>query len=108
VSSPFYEADEAYNYEDSLPLRRVLNSRLNPFAEPLVAPGVVDVLLRSLEIGSKSLEPAQVAKADLYVRPDVARFGYTEVAALADIVAAGERAAEARMAELGAPRVPFT
>ena len=79
VTNAFYDADEAYNYEDSLSLGRVLNGRLNPFAERLVAPGMLDVLMRSLEIGSKSVEPAQIAKADVYIRPDVSRFGYTDI-----------------------------
>ena len=108
VATAFYDADEAYNYEDSLPLARVLNGRLNPFAERLVAPGMLDVLMRSLEIGSKSVEPAQAAKADLYIRPDVSRFGYTDVGAIAAIVAAGEAATVARLAEVGAPVVAFT
>jgi NTE family protein len=108
VTSPFYTADEAYNYQDSLSIRRVLNGRFNPFAEKLVAPGILDVLLRSLEIGSKGLEPAQIAKATVYVRPDVSRFGYTDIEALPEIVAAGEREAVARLAELGPPTIPFT
>ena len=107
VTSPFYTADEAYNYHDSLSIGRVLNGRFNPFAEKLVAPGILDVLLRSLEIGSKGLEPAQIAKATVYVRPDVARFGYTNIAALPDIVAAGQREAVARLTELGTPSIPF-
>jgi predicted acylesterase/phospholipase RssA len=107
VTSPFYTADEAYNYQDSLSIGRVLNGRFNPFAEKLVAPRILDVLLRSLEIGSKGLEPAQIAKATVYVRPDVARFGYTNITALPDIVAAGEREAVDRLAELGTPSIPF-
>ena len=107
VTSPFYTADEAYNYDDSLSIGRVLNGRFNPFAEKLVAPGILDVLLRSLEIGSRGLEPAQVAKATVYMRPDVSRFGYTDIAALPHIVAAGEREAVARLAELGSPSIPF-
>jgi predicted acylesterase/phospholipase RssA/CRP-like cAMP-binding protein len=108
VANEFYRADEAYNYVDALTTRRLLNSRLNPFAERLVAPGMFDVLMRALEIGSKSLEAAQVAKADMYIRPDVARFGYTNVAAMSEIVAAGERAAAVRLGELGVPSIPFT
>jgi predicted acylesterase/phospholipase RssA len=106
VTSPFYTADEAYNYHDSLSIRRVLNGRFNPFAEKLVAPGILDVLLRSLEIGSKGLEPAQIAKATVYVRPDVSRFGYTDIAALPDIVAAGEREAVAGSPSSGRPPSP--
>jgi len=108
VTSTFYDADEAYNYQDNLTLARVLNGRLNPFAERLVAPGMLDVLMRSLEIGSKSVETAQAAKADLYIRPDVSHFGYTDVAAMAAIVAAGEAATRDRLAEFGAPVVAFT
>ena len=108
VTNAFYDADEAYNYVDSLSLGRVLNGRFNPFAERLVAPGMLDVLLRSLEIGSKSVEPAQAAKADLYIRPDVSRFGYTDVGAIAAIVAAGEIAARDRLADSGRPAVAFT
>ncbi|HEY3483852.1 MAG TPA: hypothetical protein VGK49_00655, partial [Ilumatobacteraceae bacterium] len=86
----------------------VLNSRLNPWAERLVAPGILDVLMRSLEIGSKSLEPAQIAKADVYVRPDVSRFGYTDVTSMHEIVATGEREATARLDEIDRLDIPFT
>jgi NTE family protein len=107
VTNAFYNADEAYNYDDSLGIGRVLNGRFNPFAEKLVAPGIFDVLMRALEIGSKSLEPAQIAKADLYLRPDVSRFGYTSVAGIADIVAAGEQEAMAHLHVLDATAIPF-
>lgn len=108
VTSPFYTADEAYNYEDSVSLSRVLNGRFNPFSEKLVAPGILDVLMRSLEVGSKGMEPAQIAKASVYVRPDVERFGYTDVAALDEIVAEGERATVAALEDLGPRSIPFT
>ena len=108
VTNPFYRADEPYNYADSVPLGRILNSRFNPFAEKLVAPGILDVLMRSLEIGSKSLEASQIAKADVYLRPDVGAFGYTDVAAIGDIVDAGGREARRRLAEVDIPAIPFT
>ena len=108
VTNAFYDADEAYNYADSLSLGRVLNGRLNPFAERLVAPGMLDVLLRSLEIGSKSVEPAQAAKADLYIRPDVSRFGYTDVGAIAASSRPARSPARARLADSGRPAVAFT
>jgi len=108
VTNPFYTADEAYNYGDSLPLRRVLGSWLNPRAEKLVAPSILDVLMRSLEIGSKSLEPAQVAKADIYVRPDVARFGYTDIDDIDEIVTAGYQEARNCLNRLDPPVIPFS
>lgn len=108
VTSPFYTADEAYNYRDSLTIRRMISSKFNPFSEKLVAPGIVDVLMRSLEIGSKSLEPEQIAKADVYVRPDVARYGYTNVVDMERIVEAGRVAAFERLAAWGTPAIPFT
>ena len=100
-------ADEAYNYDDSIPFRRVLNSRLNPFGEKLVAPGIFDVLMRSLEIGSKSLEPSQIAKADVYLRPEVSRYGYTDISFLDDIAEAGYREAVERLAKCELPIIPF-
>jgi NTE family protein len=108
VTNPFYTADEAYNYEDTLGFGRILNGRFNPFAERLVAPGIFDVLMRSLEIGSKSLEPAQIAKADVYIRPDVSRFGYTNMAAMGEIIAAGEEEATAQLAGFDVSKVPFS
>lgn|GEM_PF-2478321 len=107
-SSRFNDAlDEAYNYDDSIPFRRVLNSRLNPFGEKLVAPGIFDVLMRSLEIGSRSLEPSQIAKADVCLRPEVSRYGYTDISFLDDIAEAGYREAVERLAECELPIIPF-
>ena len=107
VTNSFYTADEAYNYDDSIPFRRVLNGRLNPFGEKLIAPGIFDVLMRSLEIGSKSLEPSQIAKADVYLRPEVSRYGYTDISFLDDIAEAGYREAVERLAECELPIIPF-
>jgi NTE family protein len=107
VTSPFYNADEAYNYDDEIPLRRVLSSLVSPRRHKLIAPGIVDVLMRSLEIGSKSLEPPQRAKADVYIRPDVSHHGYMDVADIAEIVAAGYTEATARLAEVSLADIPF-
>lgn len=107
VTNPFYAANEDYNYDDSLAFRRVLNSRLNPWAEKLVAPGIFDILMRSLEIGSKSLEPQQIAKADVYIRPDVSDFGYTDVERIDEIIEAGYVAAAEALADWDLPVIPF-
>jgi lysophospholipid hydrolase len=93
VSTPFYTADEPYDYSDSLPLGRVLRSRLNPLGRRLVAPGIGQVLLRALEIGSKSLETEQIARADVYVRPRFDTSSYTDTKRLPSIIGAGYEAA---------------
>lgn len=106
VTNPFYDADEAYTYEASLPFWRVLNGRFNPFTAPLVAPSIMNVLLRALELGTKSLEASQAAKADVYVRPDVGDVPYTDASRLAEIVQAGRSAAVAELASW-TPEIPF-
>jgi predicted acylesterase/phospholipase RssA len=93
AASAFYAADEAYGYTDSLPLGRVVRSRLNPLAPRLVTPGIVQVLLRALEMGTKSLEPEQIARADVYIRPRFDLSSYTDTTRLPSIIQAGYEAA---------------
>jgi predicted acylesterase/phospholipase RssA len=93
VTTPFYTADEPYDYSDSLPLGRVLRSRLNPLSSPLVAPGIGQVLLRVMEIGSKSLESGQIARADVYIRPHFDSSSYTDTTQLPSVIRAGYEAA---------------
>jgi predicted acylesterase/phospholipase RssA/CRP-like cAMP-binding protein len=71
VTKAFYNANANYNYGESLPFWKVVNGHFNPLAEKLVLPGITQVLMRCLEIGSKSSEAAQIAKVDLYIRPQV-------------------------------------
>ena len=87
--------------------RATAKASFSPFGERLVAPGIFDVLMRSLEIGSKSLEPAQIAKANVYVRPDVSRFGYTDIEHLHEIADEGYRATVAALDATTLPAVPF-
>ena len=101
VTEPFYAADEAYDYRDSMPLRRVLNGRFNPLSRRLVAPGIVQVLLRALEIGTKSLEPEQIARADLYIRPRFEPGSYTDTSRMPSVIHAGYEAARRRARQLG-------
>jgi NTE family protein/lysophospholipid hydrolase len=107
VTNPFYTADEAYNYHDSISLMRVLRPWLDPRTERLVAPSIFDILMRSLETGSKSLEAAQLLKADLYVRPNVTGFGYLSVDRAVQLVDIGHRAAAEALEAQGVPSIPF-
>ncbi len=68
ISPDFYAANEAFNYGESLGFWKMINGRLNPFGKKMIAPSVMNILLRSIEIGSKSLEAAQIAKTDLCVQ----------------------------------------
>lgn len=93
VAFPFYAADEPYGYSDSLPLGRVLSRRLNPLRPRLVTPGMGRVLLRAMEMGSKSLEAEQIARADVYIRPRFAFSSYTDTTRLPSAIQAGYEAA---------------
>ena len=93
VAFPFYTADEQYGYSDSLPLGRVLSRRLNPLRPRLVTPGIGRVLLRAMEMGSKSLEAEQIARADVYIRPRFAFSSYTDTTRLPSAIQAGYEAA---------------
>jgi predicted acylesterase/phospholipase RssA/CRP-like cAMP-binding protein len=107
VTAPFYTADEPYDYSDSLPLGRVLRSRLNPLAAPLVAPGIGQVLLRVMEIGSKSLESGQIARADVYIRPRFDSASYTDTTQLPAVIRAGYEAASEALAGWDSSGIPF-
>ena len=107
VASTFYTADEAYGYSDSLPLGRVVRSRLNPLAPRLVTPGIVQVLLRALEMGTKSLEPEQIARADLYIRPSFDLSSYTDTTRLPSIIQAGYEAASETLSGWDSPGILF-
>jgi predicted acylesterase/phospholipase RssA/CRP-like cAMP-binding protein len=93
VAAAFYTADEPYGYSDSLPLGRVLRSRLNPLGPRLVTPGIGKVLLRALEMGTKSLEPGQAARADVYIRPSFDSSPYSGTTRLPSIIQTGYEAA---------------
>jgi lysophospholipid hydrolase len=107
VSTPFYTADEPYDYSDSLPLGRVLRSRLNPLAAPIVAPGIGQVLMRALEIGSKSLEREQIARADVYIRPRFDSSSYTDTTQLPSIIRAGYEAAREALSDWDNTGIPL-
>lgn len=89
VCKAYYNANANYNYGESLPFWKVLNGHFNPFAEKLVLPGILQVLLRCFEIGSKSSEAAQIAKADLYIRPQVEDVPFNKTDNIPSVIQAG-------------------
>ncbi len=106
VSEPFYTANEPYDYVDSLPLWRMLRSRLHPRLR-LVTPGIGQVLLRSMEVGPKSLEREQIARADVYVRPEFGPTARTDTSQLPGIVRVGYEAASDALSRWRPESVPF-
>ena len=71
------------------PQWQIFWSRVLPGRKPLVAPGIVDILMRTLMIGS-AYRTQQVARdADLYLAPPVDRFGMLDFDDLDVIVREG-------------------
>jgi predicted acylesterase/phospholipase RssA/CRP-like cAMP-binding protein len=97
VTNAFYTADGDYNYGDNLPFWKVFIGRLNPFGKKLILPSLGNILLRSLEIGSKSSEPAQIAKADVYIRPRVEGIGFSDTTSMLHLIQLGYEATQAQL-----------
>jgi len=107
VTSTFYDANEEYNYAE-LSTRDILKAKFSPWSDPLVAPSVPDVLLRTFEIGAFNVELREQAMVDVLIQPDVAKFGYTNVGALREIAQAGYEAAVDVLETWDRPSIPFT
>jgi NTE family protein len=75
----------------------MLAARMNPFAGEQ-APTIVDLMMRSFFLPSVREAERLSAKVDLYLEPDVARFGILEMKAFDGIVEAGRRAAREGLA----------
>ena len=71
---------------------RFLAGRYLPFARRYRVPGFLSVMLKAAEIGTMAAAREAGQRADLLVRPDVSRFGLTNVKAFEAIVAAGHAA----------------
>jgi predicted acylesterase/phospholipase RssA len=76
----------------------VLAGRWLPFVRRQRVPGFLSLLLKATEIGTMAAVRAAGRRADLLVRPEVARFSMTAVAAFDAIVAAGDAAARPAIA----------
>lgn len=70
---------------------KVFGRRLNPFAAALELPGLVDVLLRTTEVGSVLSSKAMEQQADLVFHPPVNDFGLLDFPAIDRLIEAGYR-----------------
>jgi predicted acylesterase/phospholipase RssA len=70
---------------------KVFRRRINPFASPLELPGLIDVLLRTTEMGSVLSSKAMEQRADLVFHPPVHDIGLLEFGAHERLIEAGYR-----------------
>ncbi len=78
---------------------QVARNRLDPFAEGVEAPSLLEILTRASSL--TSIRSAELAKsrADLYLKPPIERFGMFEVSAIETIIDTGYHYARSRLEE---------
>lgn len=80
--------DQAYAYEGGLSGWQVLRSRFDPRAEPIAAPSLASILVRSMMVNNQRQVQQSQQLCDLLIEPAVERFGllqFTEYAAIAEL-----------------------
>ena len=60
-----------------------------------------------MEIGSKSLESGQIARADVYIRPQFDSSSYTDTTQLPAVIRAGYKAAREALSAWDSSGIPF-
>ena len=84
---------------------RVFGRRLNPFASTMELPGLVDILLRTTEVGSVLSSKAMEQQADLVFHPPVNDVGLLDFSAIDRLIDAGYRHAVQVLEEGGIDRL---
>jgi len=69
--------------------RRILWSRINPFARAIDVPNIMAIMMRTMMIGSLHNTKVAARNADLYIRPPIEEFGLFEWRSMNQIVDAG-------------------
>ena len=75
----------------------LLAGRLNPFSKKFQGPGILDVWLRSMEVGSVAARNQAKPLADLYLELPIDDFGLMEFGALDPLVTRGYEASIERL-----------
>jgi predicted acylesterase/phospholipase RssA len=70
---------------------KVYGKRFNPFASAMELPGLVDILLRTTEVGSVLSSKAMEQQADLVFHPPVGDVGLLDFSAIDRLIEAGYR-----------------
>ena len=79
--------------------------RFNPFASAMELPGLVDILLRTTEVGSVLSSKAMERRADVVFHPQVDDVGLLDFSAVDRLVEAGYRNAVRVLEEGGLDRI---
>ena len=72
---------------------KVFRRRLNPLADALELPGIIDVLLRATEVGSVLSSKTMEQRADVVFHPPVDDFGLLDFSSVDRLIGAGYRQA---------------
>jgi NTE family protein/lysophospholipid hydrolase len=84
---------------------KIFGRRLNPLAEALLLPGIVDVLLRTTEVGSVLSSKTMEQRADVVFHPPVDDVGLLDFSAVDRLIDAGYRNAVEVLEEGGMERL---
>ncbi len=84
---------------------KVFGRRFNPFASAMELPGLVDILLRTTEVGSVLSSKAMEQRADVVFHPQVDDVGLLDFSAVDRLVEAGYRNAVRVLEEGGLDRI---
>jgi predicted acylesterase/phospholipase RssA len=93
-------------YSGSLPSWKIWWSRINPFAEPIQVPTVVDILMSTAMLASQRQSELNRRLADVCLQPPVEEFKLLDFKSFDRIVDAGYRHARQAIACLDAPDLP--
>ena len=80
-------------YGNSLSGWAILNSKLNPFAEPVNAPGLFTTLNRLTDLNTSERSEEQRQQTDLYIRPAIEAYEAADFEKYQEIIGAGYTAA---------------
>jgi predicted acylesterase/phospholipase RssA len=86
-------------YSASLPTWKIWWSRINPFAEPIKVPTVVDILMNTAMLDSQRQSDINRQLADVCLRPQVDEFAAFDFKSFDQIVEIGYQCARQRIAE---------
>jgi len=78
----------------------ILGSHINPFKSKIPIPSILDIMMRSIMVGSANKENQTIKVADFNFCPPVSRFGLLEFDAIDEIVDVGYQYAKERISEL--------
>jgi NTE family protein/lysophospholipid hydrolase len=78
----------------------ILWSRLSPFRQKIDVPGILDIMIRTIMVGSANKENQARKAADYEFHPPVRRFGLLEFEAIDEIIDTGYRYAKEKIREL--------